>query len=470
MDLEVLVGVVVGGLLVLWLFGRRATGKSVVRSIPGLSSVSPDVGNLGELAECGTFQRFLTKYHHRFGSIFSFWYGKLYAVSLSDPEYVKCVGHLLAHHPVQTQAIEVFLNTKAMASVTGVEWKRRRHQYWDQAFSPKAVAQRQSQLEALLSSTYLPSWDLLAASNSPMDACSHFLRMSIRVIYEYALGDCIDDREIDRIFHPTKDMWSLLEKQIHGTASQLEAETFEKSCGKIREICEEIIALRRSTVRTETSFIDFVLKDTDPRVVYADVASALLGGIHATSTLLVWSVYYLARYPEQQQKIWTEVSGAQRGVVTTEVAQSSQALSQFVDEVLRVSLLTTFVQRVNDGPAISLPGGFQIPTGALVYLNQETMLWSSEYYRNPCEFNPARFNNPEARSQNQFFPFSFLGGRSCPGKWLALQEVSLCLSTLILNFHLSLHPTQVFPVEATASFFNNPKQDVFISLKKRDLR
>lgn len=434
-------------------------------SIPGLSPRSPTLGNLPELSECGSFQRFLTKYHLTYGSIFSFSYGSVPAVALSDPKYNACVAHLLSHHPSQGDIFATFLTTKFLGGTNGNDWKRRRRTYWEASFGPKTLSSRiQAVDDAVL--TLLPQLESLANSGEPFEARSFFLKFTIGTFYRFAFGMELSDSEVTTVFETISVFWDLLEYKLHGCATADQLELFEKGCAKIASFCQEIIAKKREKPNNPPLFIDMVLSDPDPEVTHAEVASALMGSTHTTSLLLTWCVYFLARYPEQQTRIREQLPET-KGLVQAAVSSSCPAIQDFIDESLRMSLLTTFVQRLNDGPDIRLPGGYVIPTGTLVFLNAETLLWNSAYFSNPCEFNPTRFADTECRQQNLFFPFSYPGGRSCPGKWLALLQVSTCLATLLQNYSLSFHPDQKLPVGSTASFFTAPKESVFIRLHPR---
>ena len=455
---------ILGGLVILgmWLLPRRTPRPR----IPGLSPHSPALGNLPDIAACGSFQRFLTKHHQTYGAIFSFWYGQLPAISLSDPKYNACIAGLLTHHLAQSEVFASFLTAKFMGGTNGSEWKRRRRMHWDMAFSPKVVSGRLQEVNESVAGV-CKEWGEIADSGEALEVRSFFFKFAIEALFRFAFGVIITPAEKDRVFNATYEFWNHLEKKLHGTATPQELELLDSGCASIRAICEELIAQRRQHPGPEDLFIDFVLGDKDPDVVYSEIASALMGGTHATSLLLTWCIYYLARHPEQQTRIFEQLQSF-KGVVDATVASTVSAISEFIDESLRMSLLTTFVQRFNDGPDILLPDGYVIPSGTLVMLNAETLLWSSAYFPNPCEFNPARFSDPECRKQSLFFPFSFPGGRSCPGRWVAQAEVSACLATLVRNFHISFDPKQKFPVGTVASFFTSPKESIFIQLKRRD--
>lgn len=455
---------VLGGLIILaiWLLPRRTPRLR----IPGLTPHSLAQGNLPDIAACGSFQRFLTKYHLTYGAIFSFWYGQLPAIALSDPKYNACIAGLLTHHFAQSEIFASFLTTKFMGGTNGSEWKRRRRMHWDMAFGPKVVSGRLQGVDEAVAGV-LKECEEMAEIGKVLEARSFFYKFSIEVLFRFAFGITITPAEKDRVFNATYEFWNYLEKKMHGTATSHELEQFDSGCASIKAICQDLIAQRRLHPESEGLFIDLVLADKDPDVVYSEVASALMGGTHATSLLLTWCMYFLARYPEQQTRILEQLQGS-KGVVGAAVASTISAISEYIDESLRMSLLTTFVQRFNDGPDIPLPDGYVIPSGTLVLLNAETLLWNSAYFPNPNEFNPARFSDPELRKQSLFFPFSFPGGRSCPGRWVAQAEVSACLATLVRNFCISFDPKQKFPIGTVASFFTSPKESIYIQLKRRD--
>ena len=55
-------------------------------------------GNLADISEAGSLHEFLTGLHKQFGPIASFWWGKMYTVSIASADLFEEVAHVF-HRP-----------------------------------------------------------------------------------------------------------------------------------------------------------------------------------------------------------------------------------------------------------------------------------------------------------------------------------------------------------------------------------
>uniref|UniRef100_A0A131Z5N1 Cytochrome P450 n=1 Tax=Rhipicephalus appendiculatus TaxID=34631 RepID=A0A131Z5N1_RHIAP len=82
---------------------------------------------------------------------------------------------------------------------------------------------------------------------------------------------------------------------------------------------------------------------------------------------------------------------------------------------------------------------YDIRKGAVVFLNLMTAHREKKLWKNPDEFDPSRFLNPDGTAQTTrpegLLSFS-VGRRTCPGENMALVEVFLYLTTLLQQFRI----------------------------------
>nr|QBC36431.1 beta-amyrin 11-oxidase [Glycyrrhiza glabra] len=177
------------------------------------------------------------------------------------------------------------------------------------------------------------------------------------------------------------------------------------------------------------------MEDEDVRDVLARLKFA---GHESTDTGLMCSITYLTLHPcillqakeEQVDKKRTRLS-SQKQLSLKEIKQMVY-LSQVIDETLRCANIAfaTFREATAD---VNI-NGYIIPKGWRVLIWARAIHMDSEYYPNPEEFNPSRWDDYNAKA-GTFLPFG-AGSRLCPGADLAKLEISIFLHYFLLNYRL----------------------------------
>ena len=84
-------------------------------------------------------------------------------------------------------------------------------------------------------------------------------------------------------------------------------------------------------------------------------------------------------------------------------------------------------------------GGYTVPAGATVSLNQWTVHRDERFYDDPMAFDPSRWTDDLKESLPRFAYFPFSGGpRRCVGDRFAKLEAKLVLATLTQHHHFEL--------------------------------
>jgi len=90
-------------------------------------------------------------------------------------------------------------------------------------------------------------------------------------------------------------------------------------------------------------------------------------------------------------------------------------------------------------------GNMLIPAGVEVSLPLLLLHYDNNYWDNPEEFNPARFNEGISKASKDhiaFYPFGW-GSRICPGQNFAFTEAKMALAFILQHFSFHLSPTYV---------------------------
>ncbi|XP_060598310.1 probable cytochrome P450 CYP44 [Ruditapes philippinarum] len=169
------------------------------------------------------------------------------------------------------------------------------------------------------------------------------------------------------------------------------------------------------------------------------IALSLFGdGLSTTSPTLSSNLYCLGRYQDAQEKVYQEIQrvvppGSQ---ITAEIINKMSYLKAFVKEAFRFFPIGLDVARI---PQQNLSiGGYQIPAGTHVELNNFVMFKDEKYFDEPDEFRAERWlRDGSAENIHPYIltPFGH-GPRMCAGRRFAEQEMYVVIIKLLQNFRL----------------------------------
>ncbi|XP_041013642.1 cytochrome P450 71B9-like [Juglans microcarpa x Juglans regia] len=166
-----------------------------------------------------------------------------------------------------------------------------------------------------------------------------------------------------------------------------------------------------------------------------------LGGSNTAAITTVWAMAELARNPRVMKKAQDEV----RNLVGNKgkIAESDTPHLPYLKMIMKETL------RLHPPAAMLLPretmapfkiSGYDICPKSLLQVNNWAIARDPEYWKNPEEFNPERFDDSsiDYKGQNfEFLPFGS-GRRGCPGMHMGTTTVELALANLLYCFDWKL--------------------------------
>ncbi|MFT7643713.1 MAG: cytochrome P450, partial [Pirellulaceae bacterium] len=157
--------------------------------------------------------------------------------------------------------------------------------------------------------------------------------------------------------------------------------------------------------------------------VMEEVLGMIIGGHETSSAALTWLWYELHQHPEIEKRLHNEIDEVvgNRPVTLVDVPRLKYA-KMIIDETLRLHPPFWFENR-NAMEDVEL-GGAVVPKGAMVAFSRYSLHRHPDFWKDPEQFNPARFepdNEENKRSTYAHVPFGG-GPRICIGINFAVLE------------------------------------------------
>lgn len=190
--------------------------------------------------------------------------------------------------------------------------------------------------------------------------------------------------------------------------------------------------------------------------VLSNACALLFAGYDTTSTTLAYIFWVLAKYPEIQDKLRSDLIA--HGI-------ESHYLEQVINETMRL-YPTVFAFTTRVATETVTINELTIPKGVKVTHSTWLMHRDPELWPDPEKFDPERFRpgHPEYHPC-AFAPFG-LGERRCLGFQLAMLEMKMLACDIVLRYKLHLKaPVDLYLINY-AAVLSKPKEPIMIELEK----
>jgi cytochrome P450 len=196
-----------------------------------------------------------------------------------------------------------------------------------------------------------------------------------------------------------------------------------------------------------------------------EALTMLLAGSDTTAAALSWSAYLLAKYPDIQNQLRSDVNRITGGgSLTAEHAGVLRLAERVFKESLRLYPPAIAIARQAAEPVVI--GGVEVPRGALVFVIVYSIHHDPRWFPAPEVFDPHRFGPPSesAIPEHAYLPFG-LGPRACIGRRFAMMEGPLVLADMVRRFEFRLIESLAEP-ELETQLSLHPRNGLRLEFKR----
>ncbi|RDX66652.1 hypothetical protein CR513_54559, partial [Mucuna pruriens] len=395
------------------------------------------------------------------------WFGPIPRVSLTDPELIKDVLNKISDFGKPNLNPQVRLLAPGLVSHEGEKWTKHR-KIINPAFNLEKL-KNMLPLFIKCCDDLISKWEEMLSSDGSceMDVWPFFQNLASDVISRNAFGSSFEEGR--RIFQLLKDQAELILKvllKVYIPGWRFVPTSIHR---RMKEIDRDIIASLKDMINkrekalkageaTKNNLLDILLESNQQQIqehgnnknvgmnledVIEECKLFYFAGQETTSSMLVWTMILLSRYPHWQARAREEVLqvfGSRKP--DFDGLNHLKIVTMILYEVLRlyppvIGLGRKVLKDVKLG-SLALPAGVQIflPT---VMVHHDCELWGND----AKEFKPERFSEGVLKATNgraSFFPFGG-GPRICIGQNFSLLEAKIALSMILQKFSFELSPT-----------------------------
>ena len=337
---------------------------------------------------------------------------------------------------------------KGLLTAEGEHWKKQRRLI-QPAFHKKQLA---SLLGAVLEA--IQTELLKIKTGSPQDIFPVFNDLAFQTVVKALFSSAVNPSEIKRLQQITEETQQMLVKELRQpylkwwfhasgklkSALQLTAEA--------RGILRKLIDDRKLSNKKEGDLLDMLLdaRYEDGSAMEEDqlideILILFTAGHETTSNALTFTCELLARHPEVQEKILSEVKNApSKNENLMEYMQACSYTKQVVEESMRLYPPAYFIDRVNIEEDEF--NGMKIPKGTNLLFSLHEIHIHPNFWEEPEAFKPERFSEGSKKYSSHYYPFG-AGPRMCIGNNFAMYEMILAVSEVVSNYRISLKTTPI---------------------------
>lgn len=370
------------------------------------------------------------------------------------------------------------------------------HKFIPPSMTPNAVRQYTKNMQQAIEESF-SVFDELDAQGKAFHAYQYMFKLAGQIIYRIVLGlDVGHFKTIDtpahEIIHLLGEYMLLMKKTSlsprwykflpYGNHRRL-AEVRRRAWALVQEAIDKAavggdgkdVPMHEAALNS-TCIADYLKRAVDEdgqklptEYRLSNIVTLIGAGFVTSASLLSWMVYALAKYPGNQERLLQEL--VDQGCTpdktwSYEDINSLLFLDCFIKETHRLHN-PSFQTARNTKRDVIVPGGWQIPAGAVLIPTFPSIHRNKDHWENPERFDPDRWTadgSSKHRHRLAFTPFA-AGPRGCVGFNVAKLEAKLALAKLVYRHNFEDASTE--PMQYDPEFLVIRPLNYYVRARKR---
>ncbi|XP_058745238.1 cytochrome P450 714C2-like [Vicia villosa] len=409
---------------------------------------------------------YIYEWRKQYGPIFLFSAGSIQWLLVTDIDMVKEIvlyTSLNLGKPSFMSKDNKPLLGKGIISSNGQHWAHQRKIIAPELYQEKMKAKVNMMVDS--TNELLRSWDTKLKKDG--DGIEIKIDPDVRnLLFDVIAKTCFGSSYVEgrEIFTKFRELQNIISKEIAGIPGYryLPNKTNRQMWKLEKEINSKISKLikkRQNDARDEQDLLQMILdgaKKCDsggsilPNSISRDMfiidncKNIFFAGYDTTSNAASWCLMLLSMHQDWQDRARAEVLEVvgKDGNVDASMLKSLKMLTMVIQETLRLyPPASSLYREVYEDIVFK---GLLVPKGTNIHipmpiLHQDSKLWGDDAH----EFNPERFANGvqgACKIPQVYMPFG-MGSRICVGQHLAMVELKVMLSLILLKFRFSISPS-----------------------------
>lgn len=396
---------------------------------------------------------------------------------ISHPEHVKQVLQDNQANYRQNTRKKILMGGQSLALSHGDAWRQRRR-----LLQPVFHQQRLAMLAGHMTGRterMLAGWGERAARGGRVDVAEEMIALSLDLLIDNLLGDEAAHEgglrgAVTTAFEYFNERNLRAGPPLPVAIPTLRNLRLKRALARLARSVRETVERRRATGKTggeaggDLLSMMLAARDEQSGEVLNDeqlkdeLMMLLVMGHMTTAMALTWTFYLLARQPEAEEGIRSEMAAVLGGRPAGFQDLPRLSLTRMViEESLRIFPPSwSFSRFVVADDEI---GGHLIPAGSVVQISPYVTHRRPDLWESPERFDPGRFDPAHAAERPRFAYYPFGGGtRSCIARDLVMLEMPLVLTTVLAAYHLRAVPGH--PVAPLAGITLRPRAGMPMTL------
>ncbi|WP_410766146.1 cytochrome P450 [Haloferax sp. DFSO60] len=384
---------------------------------------------------------FMTDVAREYGPVSQYELGGISFYQLSDPELVEHVLVQANQKYIKGERFQASLRPPlgdGLLTSEGEFWRQQRH-LMQPAFLPQML-QRYSEVMVEYTERMLSSWEDGETRDIHEDMMTLTVEIAAKTLFDVDIREA--ESAVSEALETVMDFSSTTMRRPVEVPRWLPTplnRRYKDALADLQEIADRIIHEYRNEKSHEGAndivslLLSFRDENGDPlpeAQIRDELITILLAGHETTALALTYTLHLLGRNPEQEATLHEELDTVLAGERPTFASLDDLTYTeQVVKEGMRV--YPPVWQLIREAAEDDVVGGYRIPKGQTVAVQQWVLHRDPRFYDDPEKFNPSRWTTEFEKDLPSYAYFPFGGGpRRCIGDRFAMMEARLVLATV----------------------------------------